>query len=150
MSAKFVLNLPLHAKEIFAYLKVYFIGDNNLVEDKVIVEALTELLIDLINVVICDTRDKQMPQVKIHEVDVFTKFGLKTQLNPGYICTILYDMPGFDLLMNNVHSVVETNIWDVWVVNKNYMENFGDYRVIQWTEEHIDEEGKYVPDAIFK
>lgn len=142
-TTKHVFNIWAYAKELDAYLKRYYLGDEYPVQPLVMIKAMEELLLDLIQVLISDSRNPIMPKLALTEADAFDIYGKATMLDPLKVKSVLLETIHLDNLLTTIHDIVVVNEWDIWTVNSNFIENHGDFRILQWEREHI-VEGRYV------
>ena len=103
------------------------------------------LLDDLVQTVVNESRELHMPlSVNIDEVDAYEKYGLATQINPKKVCHILGDTILLDNLLTRVADIVRVNGWGVYVIEKGSLLDLGDFRIIEWERDHLNERGRYV------
>lgn len=147
MSEKQILLLNIHgyAHDLHGYLSYYYLGPNHSVDEKKLIEALEELLINLIRDIIDHTRDARIPNKgRVYETDAFIIYGEKTNLDPKKVKPILLDSICLDNLLDSVHKMVSIKPWGVYLVNKERLEYVGDFRILEWETDHLNERGEYV------
>jgi hypothetical protein len=137
MSEKHVINFWVHARELYAHLKEFHIHPDHPVEREIMIKAIEDLLIDLAYSIIYETRDKRMTPIHMTEMDAYERFEKASMLEAGASHTVFMDTILMDQLLTMIHSIVSTNPWGIWYVNRSYLEYLGDFRIIQWESEHL-------------
>lgn len=142
-----IINTNVLGRNIFNYLKLYHIGDNYHVKDHVIQTAMADLILDLVWVAIYDSTETlthRRYSVRITEAEAFNTFVEKTGLNLQVSKNIILDSYPVETFLEEVYSfILSKGKYGTFGVCNQYIEYTGDYRIQQWENEHLDENGKY-------
>lgn len=137
MKEKHLINFWAYARELHSFLKEYHIAPDHPVSDKEMLKAIEELIINLAYSVISDTRHPLMPKFNITDLEAYELFEKASQLAAIPTMEVLNETILMDNLLFLIYEIVVHNPWNVWVVDRNGLENSGDYRLLQWAQEHI-------------
>ena len=133
-----------YAMEIHSYLKYKYFPDGHVVSDKVMIEAMLELILNLIRAMIYMNGEKPINYPAYDEESCYKIYADICKFDAHVIEEILSENILLDNLTTEIYGIISKNTWGLYAVDSATLECFGDWRILQWEKEHLDERGRYV------
>lgn len=141
---RYIVNIPEYAMELHTSIKENYIPSNHPISNKVLLKEMEKLLIHLVQSHIRANTNSIVPNYDIDEEYSYQQYGLNTSTAGNILNEILIDYPLLDKLMDDVDVIIKDKPWNLFVVRRGIIEDFGDWRILEWEKEHLTEDGKYV------
>ncbi len=145
MIKRYLFDFPGYAKELHSFIYYhYMMKSHKDFDENFLIKALEELILNLVRVVIYENTHKVQPHQAIDDQTAYELYANKVNVDPSKMAMLMMDSILLDNLLDEIYNVVRERPWHFFVVKRGMIEDFGDWRIMQWEKEHLDERGNYV------
>jgi hypothetical protein len=143
---KYLFDINQVASEVYAYLTTFTIHRDEIKEKTLFINDLEGLIVRAIRIQIELNTHIYIRKLNT-SIDIYQEFSNTHGLNQIDLEDVLDGLMSVQGVITYINSLMGDDTFNVWIIDKQHglyvFENLGDYRIEEWTREHI-KSGRYV------